>query len=347
MAAWHLYVALAPLQAAAVFLMDYAHPKRWLIASSPSGGLYYASLPRGGTLDSGAEMETLLPSNASGLTTPRGIAVDLRKQRLFVADPGASQIVAFPLLYSSDPSKLSVGSPVVWATGTSARWVAVDDDGNIFFEDGTKDQIQSITAAQKSAGNTTPQVLYDAQDIVALSSPGGLAVDSYWIYYVNKELGSQHGSVVRAPKGGVSAAWAAANPDLLQTVVEPLVTNSEESYGVCLAMSNLFYTQPTTYVYGILASSEGAGTYATINDRMTNPRGCTFDGDGTVYIADEGAGAIYALAGNQQVLQPALVQKTATVEGVYDVAVFSYAKRFALLTPVCVLFTLLVATVSY
>ena len=62
-----------------------------------------------------------------------------------------------------------------------------------------------------------------------------------------------------------------------------------------------------------------------ISDRLLGPRGCSWDGDATVYIADKAAGALYSFPGNMHNLAPAKLTKSArprrfvkwSVSGVY------------------------------
>lgn len=297
-----------------------AHPKRWLLVSQPSSGdISYASLPRGGFLAKGAEMKNLV-NGTTGLSTPLGIAVDQLRRRLFVTDPVKKEIVAYNLIFSGDPSWLSVSAPTVWADNTEARWVAVDTNGDIFYTDEANNQILTVGLAQAARGDRTGRVLYDGSVTSFVSAPGGIAVDGVRLYWVNKQLGSQFGSVVSAPKVPIGT-----DPN---AKISMLAANTDTSYGLCIGMSNLFYTQPDRQIFGLLASGQGGGNFATITDRLMNPRGCTFDGDGTIYVADRGAGAVYSYAGNMQTLGPALVQLTATAEDVFDAAVFSRARGF-------------------
>jgi len=260
---------------------------------------------------------------------PMGIAVDQQRRKLYVADPGAGKIIAFDLRYSRDDQYLGVAGPATVATGTTSRWVTVDGEGSIYFSDEAANRLLTISKAQADTGNHTPQVLYDGASLASISSPGGVAVDKFWIYFVNKQSGSSAGSVVKAPKAAPPAEWAAQNIDELNKLVQPLATNSEKSYGVCMATQNLFYTQPDTQIFGVLASGNSAGHATQIAGGLVNPRGCAFDGDGTVYVADRGANAVYSFGGNQQKMKYALLQKTVDFQDVFDVAVFAGASRLA------------------
>ena len=46
-----------------------------------------------------------------------------------------------------------------------------------------------------------------------------------------------------------------------------------------------------------------------MSNKLSMPRGCAWDGDGTVYVADRGANAVFSFAGNMPTLDTALLQK--------------------------------------
>merc|ERR1719188_1289551 len=93
-----------------------------------------------------------------------------------------------------------------------------------------------ITSAKALHGDSRPEVVYDGASLSQVSAPGGIAVDSFYTYWVNKQIGSQVGSVV---KGSV-----APGQTNVASSVHPLATNTDKSYGVCTALSNVYYTQP-------------------------------------------------------------------------------------------------------
>mmetsp|Transcript_43274 Transcript_43274/g.123821 ORF Transcript_43274/g.123821 Transcript_43274/m.123821 type:complete len:352 (-) Transcript_43274:47-1102(-) len=303
-----------------------ANPAKFLIVSAPrEGKISYMRVQRGGSIKrvgtpADSEMKVLI---GSGLVHPQGLAVEQVRQQLLVADPDAQKIWSYPLISSG--GTLSVGSPTVLAENTEARWVAVDGSGNIFFSDEPRNQILKITREQALVGNSTPAVVYDGTALTQVSSPGGLAVDSFHAFWVNKQSGTQVGSVVRGPAGQTGRALLQVQDQhqnaQLQRIV-PLSKNSDKSYGLCLAMNNVYYTQPESIVFGIKKMGSEA---VTVTNRLKNPRGCAWDGDGTVYVADRGAGAVYSFAGNMRELSAVQISKTVDFEDAFGVAVFSGA----------------------
>merc|ERR1719453_2860682 len=147
----------------------------------------------------------------------------------------------------------------------------------------------------------TPRVLYDGANSVEVEAPGGLATG--WdnngpkLFWTNKALGAQVGAVVAA----------STDPSTAQTPTK-VARNVNNVYGVCLAMNNLYYTAENTYVYGV---KKTGGAFATISDKFLAPRGCAFDGDGTVYIMDTQRNEIMSFPSNMGILRPSQVKKFA------------------------------------
>lgn len=247
----------------------------------------------------------------SGVVHPQGLAVDQKTSRLFVADPDSKRIFAYSLKAVRD--ELRVGPQKVLAHGTEARWVTVDPTGNIFFTDEPRNQILKVPHAGSLRGNATPEVVFDGYSLSQVNAPGGVATDSFHTYWVNKQIGMQVGSVVRAPKEA-DGNFASS--------VQTIARNSDKSYGICLALNNVFFTQPDATIYGV---KKGGSAVVPISDRLTNPRGCAWDGDGTVYVADRGANAVYSFAGNMQALSAAQFSKAVDFQDAFGVAVYSRA----------------------
>jgi len=57
---------------------------------------------------------------------------------------------------------------------------------------------------------------------------------------------------------------------------------------------------------------------------LMEPRGCAFDGDGTVYVADKGGNAVYSLPANANAYSlDTPLSKVASVQGAFGVAVYT------------------------
>lgn len=300
---------------ASLFVVGYtsaATPAKWLIVSAPrEGKVSYKKIGPGGFL--GAEpMQSLI---SVGLVHPQGLAVDPRSGKLLIADPDSRQILAFKL--SARGNSLSAVQDKAAMKNLEARWVAVDGLGNVYATDEPSNRILKVSAAQMAKGDASPSVLYDGMSLTQVSGPGGIAVDNFYTYWVNKQIGTQVGSLIKGS--------TAPEPASLLSSVQTLAKNTDKSYGLCAALDNVYYTQPEGTIFAV--KKTGSRAVQTVSNKLSMPRGCAWDGDGTVYVADRGANAVYSFAGNMPNLETALLQKAVDFEDAFGVAVFSGSTR--------------------
>lgn len=284
-------------------------PAKWLIVSAPRDGhIGYKKIGPSGFL--GTEpMKTLI---SEGLVHPQGLAIDQRSSKLLIADPDSKHVLAYSLRRSGDTLTATRADAAM--KDVEARWVAVDGLGNVYATDEPSNRILKISAAQMQKGDPNPTVLYDGLSLMSVSGPGGIAVDNYYAFWVNKQIGTQVGSLIKG---------AAAAPDQksVGSSVQALAKNTDKSYGLCMALDNVYYTQPEGSIFAV--KKTGSDSIQTVSSTLSRPRGCAWDGDGTVYVADRGANAVYAFAGNMPSLDAALLQKAADFEDAFGVAVFA------------------------
>lgn len=249
-----------------------------------------------------------------GITYPQGIAVDSYRGHLYVADPSLNKLVRYTL--TSVNNALTARDMQTVADNVEVRAVAVDGVGNVFFSDEPKQQILKVTAEMIQRGSTTAQVVYSSATTSAVSAPGGVAVDNYFVYWLNKAAGNEVGSVVRGLQEPSSS---------VDSSVVSLASNAVKCYGVCIALGNLFYSDEATKLYGVPRSSVGKyGEAVTISDYFQEPRGCAYDGQGTVYVADKTKNGVYTFAGNMVdgLSDAKSVSKVADLQGAFGVAVY-------------------------
>jgi len=226
------------------------------------------------------------PLIATGLTHPQGIAYDRERRRLLIADPDVKQILAYTLGFDDDGNPLVSSGPFVVCTGVESRWVSVDENGDVLFSDEPANMILKVAAADVlGSPDKAPEVLFNGGDMAEVSEPGGVAVDAGNIYWTNKHYGTLAGSVIRGRRTPAAAGDVAGT-------VSVLATNTERAYGLCIARGRLYYTDASLKLYS-LSLAASAGNAVELSRTLTNPRGCTADDDGHVFLADRGAGAVY------------------------------------------------------
>jgi len=257
-----------------------------------------------------------LPVLASyGLVYPVGLAYDGSRSLLYVADPqamdGAGCIYSFPITADPVMGTLTAGSGQKAVMNAPTRWVTVDTYGNVYFTVEGTGKIQTVPPGSVQA---KPVTLYSTQANPAVSAPGGIATDGHFLFWTNKKEGSMQGAVVKA---------LAKSPKVpTQTALGVLATNTNKAYGVCISHSNVFYSDEGTFVYAV--KQTGGGSLQTLTGKMLGPRGCAWDGDGTIYFADSKGNAIYSFAANMpKVRGMRQLRKVVDVDGPNGVAVIT------------------------
>jgi hypothetical protein len=276
-------------------------------------------------------MRTLI---SSGLVFPQGIAVDEYRRRMFVADPNLTGVVMYPLTTNGDT--VTVGTQQTVAKGVQARAVAVDGLGNVVFTDEPNNRIMRVTEAMIQSGNTTAETLYNGKYLTSVKSPGGIAADNYFVYWLNKASGLQVGTLLRGlqePSAVRKLAAAAANASsksagavsaAAATGVELIAKNAPKCYGVCIAGGYIFYTDEAANLYGIKRAATSRHTAFTISSKLKAPRGCVYDGSGTVYVADKQQNAVFQFASNMQQLEPNQpLAKAGEMKGAFGLAIYT------------------------
>jgi sugar lactone lactonase YvrE len=285
-----------------------------LISAPRSSKISYVKLPKNG------DFRGLQPVDlvTTGLHHPQGIAVDHKRKRLFVADPDVQKVVAYQLQVKGD--QLSIDSrQTVISEGLESRWVAVDGLGNVFFSDEPESKIYKITMSKILRGNTDAEVMYDGQTLTQVNRPGGVAVDNFHIFWTNKHFGTQSGTVVKGAE-----VLREGGTNVQSESISILAQNAPKSYGVCLALNNVFFTDSDERLYAV---KKTGGEVYQVSSVFKNPRGCVWDGDGTVFVADRGNNAVYAFAGNMHRLTTADVAKAFDVEDAFGLAFMAAAAR--------------------
>jgi len=285
----------------------------YLLISTPSSGkIQYVKLPANGDL-AGAVPQTLIDT---GLKHPQGLAIDHKRKRLFVADPDVQKIFAYQITESGGVLTTD-GRQTIVSESAESRWVAVDGLGNVFFSDEPKSRILKITMARMVRGNTQPEIVYSGKDLTQVNHPGGVAVDNFHVFWSNKRFGTKAGTIVKG-----SEVIDKSGP--LEKSLSVLASNSPKSYGVCLALNNVFFTDSEHSIFGV---KKTGGEVSEVSNVLKKPRGCVWDGDGTVFVADREQNAIFSFAGNMHKITKADVKKVLEIEDAFGLAFLSSATR--------------------
>jgi len=310
-------------------------PNKYLIISAPTlSKVVYTQLPKDVTTGPSGDPKPLIDT---GLKMPQGLAVDHKRNTLYVADPELRKVLCYTLVFSGGNMMIK-GEPTVAAQDKEVRWVAVDGTGSVFVTDESNGQILRVSGENLLRGDPTPKAIYESVTNTHVSAPGGIAVDNFHVYWTNKAAGTEAnvGALIRGmekPEGANAA-----------TETVQLARNVPKAYGVCLSENNVFYTNADKVVFGV---KKTGSAIATISDVFEEPRGCAWDGDGTIYVADKKTGSVSSFAGNMRNLAPAPVSLTVKFEDAFGVAVVSRATSLPAVAVALCLSLLTVATLDF
>jgi len=307
-------VRLLSLCALLPAVSGFGEAQKYLIVSSPTTHkVSYMKLPENGAPVIGGP-EPMRALVSTGLLVPQGIAVDQYRKKLYVADPDLNKLVAYDLSQSGDA--LTVGEQQVIVDNIEARWVAVDGVGNVWVTDEGRNSLYKVPAANIESKQlpAVPIKVYSGATSSQMSSPGGVLSDNYFVYWVNKASGTQVGSLIRGTTEPNITFGGAVQPEV------PLANNVMKSYGLCMGYNKIFYTDETANMFVV---PRIGGTPQQVTNALSEPRGCAFDGDGTVYVADKNYNAVYQFASNAQEFSPSTpLTKAADFQGAFGVSVY-------------------------
>ncbi|CAE7331459.1 unnamed protein product [Symbiodinium necroappetens] len=173
-----------------------------------------------------------------------------------------------------------------------------------------------VSAASIDEGKTAPEVIYDGNTVSHLKAPGGVAMDNYFVYWLNKAGAPKAGTLIRGLQYATAETIQNASAG-----VKLLAGNAPKCYGVCLAGGNIFYTDEASRLYGINRASTSRHVVRTISSSLQAPRGCVSDGAGTVYVADKSQNAVFRFPSNMDDLMPRAMVKAADLQGAFGLAI--------------------------
>lgn len=306
-------------QLCALNLLGVAAQSGYVFVTSPGQkAIYYAKLLSASEQSRNQPMKAEVLTQKGQVKEPMGLAVDSVRKLVFVADAGAKSVLGFRILENPTKGKIQLSTPVYVLSGVAPNWVAVDSVGNLYVSDTTNKRIFKLPASTVAArmdgrrAGGFPQELYSRSTQKALVAPQGIAVDRFHLFFTNGDGGLNAGTVV----GGFS--------DKGDSSVRVLSRAEPGAYGLCMSSSRIFYTGKDKAVYSLEAGVAENSTAVVITDKLKEPRGCSYDGDGTVFVADRTAGKVFSFSGGAPHIGGMRnVSIAFEVKDAYDVAVLT------------------------
>jgi len=292
----------------------------YLVVSSPNQkAVMYAKLLTAAEQARGDQMN-LFDLGITAVSHPLSIAVDSLRGVLYVSDPQAKTVLAMRISEATDNAgRLFVDSPSTVLSDWVVHGLAVDNSGTLFAADHERNKIVAIRGRtvldrlnSANKGNISAVAntdLYTATDVSNIKAPQGMATDGFQVYWANGQEGTSKGTIVKG------AEERGDNP---QDSITQLDASSDAAYGVCLTPTRVFYT----YGNGVFTMPTNGGTQVKVNDGFNAPRGCVYDGDGTVFVADRTAGKVYSFSGGATNMDLRPISVALTMSDAYGLALF-------------------------
>eukprot|EP00933_Yihiella_yeosuensis_P082326 TRINITY_DN96176_c0_g1_i1.p1 TRINITY_DN96176_c0_g1~~TRINITY_DN96176_c0_g1_i1.p1 ORF type:complete len:388 (+),score=80.11 TRINITY_DN96176_c0_g1_i1:139-1302(+) len=278
----------------------YQRPDRYLLATSPkTANVYWVQLPSFQDLTVPSEerplpnAQVLIDGDASkctgwscdetseqGLVTPQGLAlrqIGGAAAQLYVSDPTVGNIYRYKVDISwRGMVRAGKQERIQKGLKGEARRLTMDSYGNLFYTISRSGKIKMISAKSLATAIPRSETLYEAKSFPAVAGPAGIVSDNYNLFWANSEGNAKTGNVVKA-----SAA--------MQKTPEAL-TSSDGMYralatDICIARDNVFFTGQTRSLFAVKA--DGGGKPFEITHHLTKPRGCAYDQESTLFVADE------------------------------------------------------------
>lgn len=178
---------------------------------------------------------------------------------------------------------------------------------------------------------TQPRILsmYEGGSNPEVSSPAGVVADGPRLFWANGASGTSAGTVVQ----GQAAPWASPSPNTANGLdsldshfpTVKIANSTDKAYSVTKTNTLLFFTGENTARPGhdaVFGVDQYGGPVYTVAPGLSKPRGLVWDGDNTVFVADEAKNTVWSMPAGRLVASAPL-GKAVDFTGAYGVALIS------------------------
>jgi len=298
------------------------------VADRGAKAIYRYRLFVGKTTDRDGNQVLSLTTDGSRLTLVSGHQVEwvtLTPERdLFFSDIATKNILRVPSelidlvaegVYQAEDLKVA-SEKVLEAQAAAKEASEMNPDSEVVLEDeGTQPQLLSV---------------YESASNLYVTTPGGVASDGIRLWWANQVAGTTSGSISQGsvhPKVPVTAGESASVSAFPATALTKEVPTA---FGVARTSNLIVFTSNGTstftsgslsttggVVYGVPQNGGPAFAFAT---GLGSPRGLVWDGDNTVFVADEALNAVWSFPAGRLV-DNAPLAKAVDFQGAYGVAI--------------------------
>lgn len=182
---------------------------------------------------------------------------------------------------------------------------------------------KTVDALPTDAPPVQPHILsvYEAKMNPNVSSPASIWADGADLYWTNQKDGKTAGTIVKGqtdPKPNVSKSGVAPFPAVAITHV------ANGAYGLAKSTQAFFFSRESDHpgsglVTGLLMDTDITIDFVTT---LAAPRGLVFDGDQTVYVADQVGGNVYSFPTGRMMTNVPLT-RTVSMKGAFGLVILS------------------------
>lgn len=171
-------------------------------------------------------------------------------------------------------------------------------------------------------GSMKIYTVYEGKVNPRVSVPAGLASDGLHLFWANGVKAKSAGSVVRGmvkPKQ-VQRTGKGGEPPMFPATL--LANNTDEAYGVAKSSNMVLYSSNQSGIGSVYGIMEGSQHVTQFVSTLAEPRGMVWDGDQTVFVADQAAHAVWSFPVGRMVNNAPLTRSVA-LQGAFGVALLS------------------------
>jgi hypothetical protein len=184
----------------------------------------------------------------------------------------------------------------VLLSGVTSKWVTVDGTGDVLCPVANGDKVWLVPGDVAAAvangergelsvsGSDTAALELYSSNTPSLKNVQGIASAGGRAFWANGVDGDTVGTVASAVIDVTDASRS--------LTALPQVMGVSAASGICIANSRIFYTDGAASLYSVPLSG-GQTVAKDVSSQFQEARGCAYDGDGSVYVADAQAGKVY------------------------------------------------------
>eukprot|EP00419_Tripos_fusus_P007243 CAMPEP_0172673456 /NCGR_PEP_ID=MMETSP1074-20121228/12156_1 /TAXON_ID=2916 /ORGANISM="Ceratium fusus, Strain PA161109" /LENGTH=434 /DNA_ID=CAMNT_0013490757 /DNA_START=148 /DNA_END=1452 /DNA_ORIENTATION=- len=173
-----------------------------------------------------------------------------------------------------------------------------------------------------TSGSMKIYTVYEGKVNPRVSVPAGLASDGLHLYWANGVNAKSAGSVVRGmvkPKQ-VQRTGKGGGAPMFPAML--LANNTDAAYGVAKSSNMVLYSSNQSGVGSVYGIMDGTKHVTRFVSTLAQPRGMVWDGDQTVYVADQAAHAVWSFPVGR-VVNSAPITRSVALHGAFGVALLS------------------------